>query len=398
MASQRPEPEASGRSLVPIKRVLHVITDLGQGGAEAVLYRLIAATRESFEHEVVSLHGEGVYATPLRAIGTRVTALGMRRGRVSLKGIRALRRIVSKSRPHVVQTRLDHANLLGGLAARYAGSPPVVWAVHSTDLGPLRNSWKTRLVRRLCARLSHSLPAAIVSDAQSGAALHQKLGFSAAKLIVIPNGVDPTMFHSDPDARERIRGQWKVGREETLLGCVARWDPLKDHENLLAAIKHLSDRGRRFRCALVGRGMDLQNAELVRLAERWGVTGRLILAGPSADVPAVMNALDVHVLPSRAESLPVAVMEAMACGTPCVVTDVGDARRIVGELGWAAPPRNPVALADALDLALGASRGEATGKRNAECRARVIREFSLTRMAADYASVWLKATVGERAV
>ncbi|HTU62006.1 MAG TPA: glycosyltransferase, partial [Polyangiales bacterium] len=112
----------------------------------------------------------------------------------------------------------------------------------------------------------------------------------------------------------------------------------------------------------------------------------------------VMNALDVHVLPSRAESLPVAVMEAMACGTPCVVTDVGDARRIVGELGWVAPPRNPEALADALDLALAASQREAADERGAACRARVIQEFSLTRMAADYAGLWLKATLGERVV
>ena len=154
-------------------RVLHIITDLGQGGAEAVLYRLIGATTDDFEHAVVSLHQEGVYGQPLRDRGVSVTALGMRRGHVTLQGLRRLLRITREYRPHVVQTRLDHANLIGGVMARFAGAPPVVWAVHSTDLGPLRSSWKTRIVRRTCAQLSRALPKAIVSDAHSGAALHE---------------------------------------------------------------------------------------------------------------------------------------------------------------------------------------------------------------------------------
>jgi len=151
-------------------RVLHIITDLGQGGAEAVLCRLIGVTSDGFEHAVVSLHEEGVYAQPLRERGISVTALGMRRGRVTIGGLRRLLRIMREYRPDVVQTRLDHANLVGGLMARLAGRPPVVWAVHSTDLGPLRSSWKTRIVRRICAQLSSVLPISIVSDARSGAA------------------------------------------------------------------------------------------------------------------------------------------------------------------------------------------------------------------------------------
>jgi glycosyltransferase involved in cell wall biosynthesis len=283
---------------------------------------------------------------------------------------------------------LDHANLVGGLMARFAGAPPVVWAVHSTDLGPLRTSWKTRIVRRFCARMSHAVPRSIVSDAHSSAALHAKIGFSAAKLRVIPNGVDPMLFRPDREARERIRGQWGVAPDEMLLGCVARWDPLKDHENLLRAIRRLSDRGHRFRCALIGRGMSAENQELQRLMLRWGVAERLILAGASSEVAAVMNALDIHVLASRSESLPVAVLEAMACGTACVVTDVGDARHIVAETGWVARPQDAAALAAAIEAALGERQAGAVEQRSAQCRARIIQDFSLANMGAEYAAIW----------
>jgi glycosyltransferase involved in cell wall biosynthesis len=356
-----------------------------------VLCRLIAATRDAFRHEVVSLHREGVYGPELRDQGVRVTALGMQRGRPSIAGLRRLRHVIIECRPQVMQTRLDHANLMGGLLRRFARTPPVVWAVHSTELGSLRSTWKTRLVRRFCAQLSHSVPSAIVSDARSSAALYAKLGFDAAKLRVVPNGVDPVTFRPDREARDRVRQAWDVAPDETLLGCVARWDPLKDHENLLRALRQLAERGRRVHCALVGRGMEAQNRELQRLIERCAVADRLILAGPSSAVPAVMNAFDLHVLPSRSESLPVAVLEAMACGTPCVVTDVGDAANIVGETGWVAQPRDATALANAIEAALIECTPAARAERAALCRARVVQEFSLAKMGADYAALWSEA-------
>ncbi len=355
-----------------------------------MLYRLIGATSDGFEHAVVSLHQEGVYGKPMRDRGIFVTALGMPRGRVTIEGLRVLRRITKEYRPHVVQTRLDHANLVGGLMARFTGAPPVVWAVHSTDLGPLYSSWKTRIVRRICAQLSRALPRSIVSDARSSAALHEKIGFSAAKLIVVPNGVDPKSFRPDPEARQRIRHLWGVTSDEVLLGCVARWDPLKDHENLLRALKLMKDRGSAFRCVLIGRGMSPENRDLQRIIERWAIADRLVLAGASGDVPAIMNALDLHVLPSLSESLPVAVVEAMACGTPCVVTDVGDSRHIVGDTGWVARPQDSGALAEAMEAALAECRRGLLKERAEACRARIVRDFSLARMASEYAALWTR--------
>ena len=88
-----------------------------------------------------------------------------------------------------------------------------------------------------------------------------------------------------------MRQAWDVAPDEMLLGCVARWDPLKDHENLLRALRQLADRGRRLRCALVGRGMEAHNRDLQRLIERCGVAQCLILAGASGEVAAVIERL-----------------------------------------------------------------------------------------------------------
>jgi hypothetical protein len=94
-----------------IDKVLHIITDLGQGGAEAVLYRLVTVTADGFKHEVVSLHDEGVYAQPLRERGVSVTALGMPRGSLTIAALRRLQRLIAAYQPDVIQSRLDHAKL-----------------------------------------------------------------------------------------------------------------------------------------------------------------------------------------------------------------------------------------------------------------------------------------------
>lgn len=154
---------------------------------------------------------------------------------------------------------------------------------------------------------------------------HEQAGYVAEKLVTVPNGYDLARFTRDPAGRERLRREWKVDADTWLFGCVARWDPLKDHTNLLEAFARL----RRdhpeapLRCVLVGRDMDAANTALASLLQRLQLTDSVILAGPSQDIPAVMSALDTHVLSSLAEGFPNVVAEAMACGTLVVATDVG---------------------------------------------------------------------------
>jgi glycosyltransferase involved in cell wall biosynthesis len=369
-------------------RVVHVITGLGQGGAEAVLFRLATFPNQTVQHTVISLTDDGVYGERLRAAGITVHTLGMARGRVSLQGVLTLRKWLVTLRPHAVQTWMYHADLIGGVAARLAGIRAISWGIRNSGAHLQRSSRSARLVLKLCALLSGRVPAVIVCAARDAAARHKEYGYRADRLVVIPNGYNLSRYQPDSEARQRVRQQWHVTDETIVIGCVARWDPLKDHANLLGALALIRQQHPTVRCALIGRGMSTDNAALAALIDQLGVRDQVLLLGPSDDVPAMMNALDIHVLSSCAEGFPNVVAEAMACGTPCVVTNAGDAGHIVGATAPIVPTENAAALAQGISSVLQAIHDRGRQSVGEPGRARVLAEFDLAHMVAAYDTVW----------
>jgi glycosyltransferase involved in cell wall biosynthesis len=380
---------------MPRCHILHLITGLGQGGAEVALLRVATADTAN-RHSVVSLMDEGVQGPLFRAAGIDVQVVGMPRGHVTLRGIIRLHRIVTDARPDVLQTWLYHADLLGGIIGWWIGGIAVVWGLHNSYLRADRTSRATRLVAWLCARLSRRLPDAIVSCSQQALETHAALGYDRARMQVIPNGYDMTALQPDEAARARLRAAWGVEPETCLLGLVGRWDPIKGHVVLLDGLARLARHAPGpWRCVLVGPGVDAGNVTLrAWLAER-GLAGQVRCLGARDDVPAVMAALDLHVLASDGEAFPNVLAEAMACGTPCVTTDVGDAALIVGETGWVVPPRAPEALAGALAQAMTAWQHQAAWQgRQAACRARIAERFALPAVVARYGEIWRAVAAG----
>jgi len=370
-------------------RILHVITGLDLGGAETVLYRLVTAQASEAEHVVVSLTGEGAYGARLRQQGIAVHALQFPRGWLTLRGLHRLWRLILALRPDAIQTWLYHADLIGGLAGRLAGVRAVCWGIRNSNLSRETSSRHTRLTAHICAWMSAWLPAAIVSCSDRAALVHQHLGYRKQKFTVIHNGYDLSRFSPQPRVRETLRAEWGVSPGMQLLGTAARWDPQKDHANLLSALALLARAGKDFRCVLAGAGMDGANEDLVRLVSENGLEDKVMLLGLRDDIPAIMNALDLHVLSSSyGEAFPNVVAEAMACGTPCVVTDVGDAAAIVGGTGWVAPPDDAASLARIVGKALEVLQTPRREMLSQACRQRVAERFGIERMVAAYKAVW----------
>lgn len=377
-------PEQRGESM----RVVHIISGLGQGGAETVLYRLSTAPHQDIEHIVISLGDADVFGPRLQAAGVPLYCLGMKSPWRFLKGLRSLVQLLDDLRPDVVQTWMYHSDLVGGVAARIAGIQAVSWGIRNSGANLYQGSPKSRFVAWLCARISQYVPRLIISCAENAARRHKQWGYKADIMKVIPNGYDLSRWQYSQKTREQVREQLAIGLATPVIGSVARWNPLKDHANLLSAVARSVRQHPELRCLLIGEGMNERNAELMRLIDLHQLREHVLLLGMRDDVPELMNALDVHVLSSHAEGFPNVVCEAMAVGVSCVVTDVGDAALIVGNEGWVVPPRNAEALSGAINSAIQELDSASWRERHKHARERVQRLFSLQSMVQAYAQAW----------
>lgn len=378
----------------PRRVVVHIITGLHDGGAEAALYRLCTADHEA-RHLVVSLMGPGKYGPLLEQAGIPVLSLDMPRGKIRLAALWRLRKFLAETRPDAVQTWMYHADFLGGIAARSAGIGNLCWGIHNTVLTRGESTGTTILISKLCAILSRFVPRAIICCAEKSAEVHANLGYRASIMHVVNNGYDLSQFRPDDRAGDAVRSELGLAREP-LIGFVARFDSQKDHRNLLGALHILKSRGLAPRCLLVGTGMDAANGALTAMVDEFGLSDRVVLLGRRDDVPAIMNALDVHVLASLAEAFPNVIAEAMACGTPCVSTDVGDASIIVGDTGWIVPRGDAEAMADAIARALAERLTPAWQQRQDKARRRIETRFGIGHMVAGYRAVWFGKAEGSR--
>ena len=352
-----------------------------------MLYRLISRSdRSRFCHIVVSMVGQGPIAERLRASGVRVYTLGMQRGRPSASGILKLRSILRNERPNVLQTWQYHANLLGVLVSPWSGGAPVVWNVRASNVDASKYHWLSGLVMRFCVWLS-GLPQVVVVNSEDGRFVHTNLGYRPRQWKVIPNGFDLNEWVPDPLARRSVRGTLGLSGDTLLIGLVARYDPMKDHPTFLRAAARLASVDPNVHFLLVGEDVTMQNEMLATLVAQLRLEGRVHLLGYRADVSYLNAALDIATSSSYGEGFSNTIGEAMACGVPCVVTDVGDSARIVGDTGLVVFPEDPEALAEGWLrlIELGEDGRRALGQR---ARQRIEQHYSLSCIVQQYEALY----------
>jgi glycosyltransferase involved in cell wall biosynthesis len=330
-------------------RIFHVIVGLEKGGAEGMLRRFMEYelnNKSEFKHCVVTLKGIGYHGEYLRKQGISVFSLDIRNLFTLIFGFFKLIYLILRERPAIVQTWMVHSDLLGGIAARIAFVPVIIWGIRTTDYSV--ESLGSRVVRWFCAKLSSIIPKAIVCAARASCDASDKYGYDRRKLMVIPNGFDLDRLQADRGSGGEIRTEIGVDDSYLIVGCVGRYNPAKDHINFIRSAILIAEKYSKVKFLMVGRDLDENNEELKSAINSTLYKDRFILLGERTDPAACLDALDVFVLSSCTEGFPNVLGEAMALGVPCVTTNVGDAAYLLGEEGVVVPPRDPVALAKAV--------------------------------------------------
>jgi glycosyltransferase involved in cell wall biosynthesis len=363
--------------------VLHLITDLDTGGAEHMLARLVLRLDPRRHRSiVVSMTGAGTLSPALADAGIELFALNMSRNWPDPRGLASLMRVLGRVRPDIVQTWLYHADLLGFFARALARrSCRLFWNIRGTEtLG-------ANAIRRLLVWAS-GRPDAVIVNSLAGQRFHQAIGYRPRRWVHIPNGCDTAIYRFDAPGRRALRNELRLAPDMAAIGMPARYHPMKDHDNFLAAAARLAPRHPEAVFILAGPGADSGNPGLTQAIARYGLADRVRLLGNRPGMVPVYSALDVVTLSSAfGEGCPNVLVEAMSCGVPCVATDCGDAAQVMGPTGVLVPPRDSAALAAGWRqlLALGVPGRRELGE---HARERIVRLYDLGAIVAQYDALY----------
>lgn len=371
--------------------VEHITTSLDMGGAQTMLAKLIeicALNPTSTQPWIVTLRPPGVLASRLAATGCDIYSLGMRSAIGGPSALIRLARVTGRKRPDLLQGWMYHGNLAASMAAMMAArSIPVIWNVRHSLADPLSEKRSTRAVLRVSARISHTT-AAIIYNSKAAAREHEAIGFAPDRAVHIPNGFNCSVFSPDRGRRACLQRLFGIDPGTLVVAMVARYHPMKDHLNLISAVAQARSEGHDLHLLLVGTDLDAPGNVAADAARATLPADRLTISGERLDVAEWLPGVDMVALSSAwGEGFPNILGEAMACGVPCVTTDVGDSAWVVGNAGMAVPPGNTPALATAIaDLAaMPAETRHAVGSRG---RARVTEHFEIDKIVKTYRDLW----------
>jgi len=360
------DPARRGR-VTPTRRVRvwHVITSLTVGGAERlVLSAVRGLPSDRYEHAICCLAEPGALAPEAAAAGVPVFCLGTFPGLRHPLAFARLVSLIRRAAPTIVHTHLQAANLYGRLAARIAGVPIVIATEHNVYTQKAR---RYVMIERLLARRTDVLIAVSPAVRQFLAA---QLALPVSAIRVVRNGVAAAAPSPERVAalRARVEGRGAV------IATVASLTPKKGHEFLLRAIALLAERG--VACCALLAGDGPERARLASLASRLGVSDAVIFLGALPGSADVLAAADLFVLPSIAEGLPLALLEAMQAGRAVVATAVGGVPELIqsGVNGLCVPAADASALADA--IAQLAAAPELRASLGEEARRTVARDYT----------------------
>ncbi|MFN6563562.1 MAG: glycosyltransferase [Nostoc sp. ChiSLP01] len=362
------------------KKIVFLIRSLSYGGAERQLVTLVKALdRQCFDVTILCFYTSDSLSLDKNLKDIDISIIYLKKqGRWHLLGFfRRLVQHLQRIHPDVLHGYGGTPNLLAIFLKPFFPSTQIVWGLRNSNSDSNFYDWLGRLIFRLECILANFADL-IVVNSYAGKTYYLSHGFPPKKMMVISNGIDIELFQPDLEARKKVRSQWGISQDTILIGLVGRLDLRKDHPTFLKAAALLCKDSQNVHFVCVGGGSENYARELDELAYQLGISEKVIWEKARADMAAIYNALDIIVSSSYTEGFPNVIGEAMACGVPCVVTDVGDSALIVGNPDVVVPPKNPEALKTAMEKLI--EKLSIDGCDRTEIRQRIIDRFSVAEL------------------
>lgn len=366
-----------------MNKILFVTNSLDTGGAENILFNLLKRSNK-IEPFIIVLTSLGKYGKELKDNGYKVVDLNIKKDILSLFKILYLLFLIIKIKPIIVHTWLYHSNFLGGILAKIAGIKKIYWSIHH-DFE--YSSFFKMIEMKLLIILSYFVPNKIIYCSNISKINHIKNGYSKNYSEIIENGISTSQYKPNKLYRNQIRRKLKISEDCFVVGNISRYHYLKDHDNLLKALYIFNRNNLNFKCILVGNGLSNNNSDLIKKINKYSLSNKIILFGQSFEVNKIINCFDLNILSSIKECSPIVLMESMSSGVPCLSTDVGDAKKIIGETGWVVDPSDPLSFGKTLYKI--ATNRNILQEKSQKVRKRIIQKYAIEKMIEDYKILYL---------
>lgn len=370
-------------------RVVHVITCLNQGGAEAMLLKLLPGLQSRIDVHVISLMDEGVQGDKLEQMGVPLYCLRMGHSKFLLDKVWRLRELFRQIQPDVIQCWMYHGNLAGTIAYLLSGLKSiVVWNIRHSLYDLSHERPLTRQVIRGNRFLSQR-PDLIIYNSRVSREQHEHFGFLPVNGRIIPNGTDLRLFAPSEETRGKVRSELGIPDDALVVGHVARLHPMKDHQGFLRAAVAIIEKHAGVHFVLSGRDVLFENEALAHCVPDRFCT-RFHMLGERSDVHELMTSFDVFCISSAwGEAFPNVLGEAMAAGIPCVATDVGDSSIVLGDTDFIVSPKNYKELADKIMFLL-KLRKEYRKELGEKARQRIVENYSIESITNQYEKMYVE--------
>ncbi|MFZ5571243.1 MAG: glycosyltransferase [Thermodesulfobacteriota bacterium] len=358
-------------------RILFLSRSLERGGAERQLVAIAKGLHRRGHRVVVAVFYDlGEFRRELADTGIPTVSLEKRGRWDVVRFFLRFARILRKFNPQMVYSFLGPSNIVSVLTKPFFREVKSVWTVRASNMDLSRYDSIAALSYRLECFLSR-FSDLVISNSICGSRHAVANGFPEDRLVVIPNGIDTDTFRPDSGKRIQMRSRWMISDGELLVGLIGRIDPMKGHQVFLKAASLLAEKYARIKFVCVGRGASREMERLRNLVTSLNLNEKVLWEGESSDMTLVYNGLDIMVSASvYGEGFSNAVGEAMSCGVPCVVTDVGDSAVIVGNVGMVVSPDDPKALAEGIETMVHQHSELDAGS----IRQRIVGHFSLEKL------------------
>ena len=368
------------------KVVLHIIPSLQVGGAEKMLVNLVTSSGR-FRHIILCLKPRSKNELSIANHRVEIIRPGYHGILSALFFLIVMPLKLRKSPPSVIQGWMYHGSFAAFYLATLLRSSKLIWAIHHFD--PRDNTLRpsTRWLIWLLAKLSR-YPSAILYCALSASYAHEAIGFNSSKSNVIFNGYDTKRFKPNDQVRRHMRAELCVA-DHFVVALIGRFHPVKGHGVLLEAFSRL-EFGANIKVIFAGRGVDKTDGFAKTVKARSQNSDQFLFLGEITNVPAILNAIDLLVLPSYNEALPNIIAESMASGTCCIATSVGDIPQLIGSQDLLVKPGDVRALSKKIDELFYIWSDDEAQWREQCCRLRqrIKTSYSETRMILNYEEIW----------